>query len=115
LGFKESKWSLGVGAYGGARTGIYVKTKEETGAKEHFKSAYNLNKFHYGFAAELGRKGFAIFARYEATPLFKDNNPNQLQCDYIRNSFVKSLKPKVPHLIFVVNKCGTLYFLLIEN
>ena len=89
MGFKESKWSLGVGAYGGARTGIYVKTKEETGAKEHFKSAYNLNKFHYGFAAELGRKGFAIFARYEATPLFKDNNPNQLQCDYIRNSFVK--------------------------
>ena len=75
FGFKESKWSLGVGAYGGARIGSYVKTKEETGAKEHFKSAYNLNKFHYGFAAELGREGFAIFARYEATPLFKDNNP----------------------------------------
>jgi len=55
FGFKESKWSLGVGAYGGARIGSYVKTKEETGAKEHFKSAYNLNKFHYGFAAELGR------------------------------------------------------------
>lgn len=75
FGFKESKWSLGVGAYGGARIGSYVKTKEETGAKEHFKSAYNLNKFHYGFAAELGREGFAIFARYEATPLFNDNNP----------------------------------------
>ena len=75
FGFKESKWSLGVGAYGGIRIGSYVKTKEETGAKEHFKSAYNLNKFHYGFAAELGRKGFAIFARYEATPLFKVNNP----------------------------------------
>lgn len=75
FGFKESKWSLGVGAYGGARIGSYVKTKEETGGKEHFKSAYNLNKFHYGFAAELGREGFAIFARYEATPLFNDNNP----------------------------------------
>lgn len=75
FGFKESKWSVGVGVYGGARIGSYVKTKEETGAKEHFKSAYNLNKFHYGFATELGREGFAIFARYEATPLFKDNNP----------------------------------------
>ncbi|AFK03432.1 hypothetical protein Emtol_2294 [Emticicia oligotrophica DSM 17448] len=75
FGFKESRWSLGIGAYGGARIGSYVKTKDENGTKEHFKSAYNLNKFHYGLAAELGREGFTLFARYERTPLFNDNNP----------------------------------------
>jgi hypothetical protein len=52
-----------------------VTYKKNTGAKEHFKSTYNHSKFHYGFTAELGREGFTIFARYEATPLFKDNNP----------------------------------------
>ncbi|CAH0997281.1 hypothetical protein EMA8858_03412 [Emticicia aquatica] len=74
FGFKESHWKLGLGAFGGARIGSYVKTKGENG-KQHYASAYNLNKFHYGLAAELGRNSFAFFARYEITPMFKDNNP----------------------------------------
>jgi hypothetical protein len=74
FGFKESNWKLGIGAYGGARIGSYVKTKGENG-KQHYGSAYNLNKFHYGLAAELGHHNFAFFARYEKTPLFNDNNP----------------------------------------
>lgn len=74
FGFKESNWKLGLGAYGGARIGSHVKTKGENG-KQHYKSAYNLNKFHYGLAAELGRENFTFFARYEITPMFKDNNP----------------------------------------
>jgi hypothetical protein len=58
------------------RISSYVKTRKETGAKEHFKSANNLHKFHYHrFTAELGRKSFTIFARNEATPLFKNSKP----------------------------------------
>lgn len=74
FGFKESKWILGVGAYGGARINGYTKVKGENGTKrEH--GAYNMSKFHYGLAAELGHKNFTLFARYQMTPLFKDNNP----------------------------------------
>lgn len=74
FGFKESHWKLGLGAYGGARINSYMKTVGENGKKRDH-SAYNLNKFHYGFAAELGRNNFAFFARYEMTPIFQDKNP----------------------------------------
>ena len=74
FGFKESHWKLGLGAYGGARINSYMKTVGENGKKRDH-SAYNLNKFHYGFAAELGRNNFAFFARYEMTPMFQDKNP----------------------------------------
>ena len=74
FGFKESRWILGVGAYGGVRLDSYMKTKGENGTKRDH-SAYNLNKFHYGLAAEIGHKNFTLFARYQMTPMFKDNNP----------------------------------------
>ncbi len=74
FGFKESHWHLGLGAFGGARIGSYMKTIGENGKKKDH-SAYNLSKFHYGLAAELGRKNFAFFARYELSPMFQDKNP----------------------------------------
>ncbi|PLK44096.1 outer membrane beta-barrel protein [Emticicia sp. TH156] len=74
FGFKESKWILGLGAYGGARINSYTKIKGENGTKRDH-SAFNMNKFHYGLAAELGHKNFTLFARYQMTPVFKDNNP----------------------------------------
>jgi hypothetical protein len=74
FGFKESHWKLALGAYGGARIDSYMKTVGENG-KKRTHGAYNLNKFHYGLAAELGRNNFAFFARYEKTPMFQDNNP----------------------------------------
>jgi Outer membrane protein beta-barrel domain len=74
FGFKESHWKLGLGAYGGARIDSYMKTMGESG-KKRTHGAYNLNKFHYGLAAELGRNNFAFFARYEMTPMFQDKNP----------------------------------------
>ncbi len=74
FGFKQSKWILGLGAYGGARIDSYTKTKGENGTKRDH-GAYNMNKFHYGLAAELGHKSFTLFARYQMTPMFKDNNP----------------------------------------
>ncbi|WP_337042565.1 outer membrane beta-barrel protein [Emticicia sp. 17c] len=73
FGFKESKWILGLGAYGGARIDSYTKTKGENGTKRDH-GAFNMSKFHYGFAAEIGRKNFTLFARYQMTPIFKDNN-----------------------------------------
>lgn len=74
FGFKQSKWILGLGAYGGARIDSYTKTKGENGTKRSH-GAYNMNKFHYGLAAEIGHKNFTLFARYQMTPMFKDNNP----------------------------------------
>lgn len=74
FGFKESRWVLGLGAYGGARIDSYTKVKGENGTKR-VRGAYNMNKFHYGFAAELGHKNFTLFARYQMTPMFKEPNP----------------------------------------
>lgn len=74
IGFKESNWRLGVGAYGGVRLDSYTKTKDSENGTKRNHGAYNLNKFHYGLAAEMGRSDFAIFARYEMTPMFRDGN-----------------------------------------
>ena len=74
FGFKESHWKLGLGVYGGARIDSYMRTVGENGKKRDH-GVYNLNKFHYGLAAELGRNNFAFFARYQKTPMFQDKNP----------------------------------------
>lgn len=74
VGFKESNWRMGVGAYGGVRLDSYTKTKDSENGTKRNHGAYNLNKFHYGLAAEMGRDGFMVFARYEMTPMFRDGN-----------------------------------------
>jgi hypothetical protein len=75
FGFKESDWRLGLGGYVGARLDSYAKTKDNENGTERVRGAYNLNKFRYGVAAEMGRSNLVIFARYDLTPLFNNTNP----------------------------------------
>lgn len=75
FGFKESGFRFGVGAYGGVRINSYQRFREFDGGKERVKGDYNLRKFNYGFIAEAGKSDFKIFAKYDALPLFNDNNP----------------------------------------
>ncbi len=74
LGFKESNFRVGVGAYAGARINSYQKFQEFDGAKYKEKGDYNLRKFNYGLMAEAGRGDFRIFAKYDILPMFNDNN-----------------------------------------
>jgi hypothetical protein len=34
-----------------------------------------LRKFNYGFLAEAGKDDFRLFVKYDALPLFDNNNP----------------------------------------
>ncbi|MDP5121760.1 MAG: hypothetical protein NWQ46_09215 [Spirosomaceae bacterium] len=75
FGFKESDLRFGVGVYGGVRINSYQTFREFEGGKERVKGDYNLNQFNYGFMAEAGKGDFRLFVKYDALPLFKDNNP----------------------------------------
>jgi hypothetical protein len=75
FGFKESGFRFGVGAYGGVRINSYQTFREFEGGKERVKGDYNLRKFNYGFLAEAGKDDFRLFVKYDALPLFDNNNP----------------------------------------
>lgn len=75
FGFKESDFRFGVGVYGGVRINSYQTFREFGGGKERVKGNYNLNQFNYGFMAEAGKGDFRLFVKYDALPLFNDNNP----------------------------------------
>jgi hypothetical protein len=74
FGIKESNWRLGLGGYAGVRLGSYTKTKDYENGTNRVHGAYNLSKFRYGFAAEMGRNDFAVFVRYDMTPMFNNTN-----------------------------------------
>jgi hypothetical protein len=75
FGFKESGFSFGVGVYGGVRINSYQTFREFDGGKERVKGDYNLRKLNYGFLAEAGKDDFKLFVKYDALPLFDNNNP----------------------------------------
>lgn len=75
FGFKESGFRFGVGAYGGVRINSYQTFREFDGGKERIKGDYNLNRFNYGLMAEAGRGDFRLFVKYDAQPLFNNDNP----------------------------------------
>lgn len=75
FGFKESGFRFGVGAFGGVRINSYQRFRDFDGGKERVKGDYNLRKFNYGLMAEAGKGDFRIFAKYDALPMFNDNNP----------------------------------------
>lgn len=75
FGFKESGFRFGIGAFGGVRINSYQTFRDFDGGKERVKSDYNLRKFNYGLMAEAGKGDFRIFAKYDALPMFNDDNP----------------------------------------
>ncbi len=75
FGFKESDFKVGVGVYGGVRINSYQTFRGFDSGRERIKGDYNLNQFNYGFMAEAGKRDFRLFVKYDALPLFKNNNP----------------------------------------
>lgn len=75
IGFKESGYRMGVGVFGGIKANSYQKFEDAEYGKYKEKGNYNLRNLNYGFVAEVGKKDFRIFAKYDALPLFNDNNP----------------------------------------
>jgi hypothetical protein len=78
VGFKESKFHFGAGAYVGYKLSSYSKQKYDSGGKDKGKGTFGLEDLQYGWTAEMGRKGRStLFIRRNLTPLFQDNlGPN---------------------------------------
>lgn len=74
FGFKESKYIMAVGGYGGVRINSYQRVRTDV-EKFKEKGNYNLRRFNYGLMGELGKGDFRLFARYDMNSLFNDNNP----------------------------------------
>lgn len=67
---KKKSFQLGLGAYGGLLLSARTKIKTTDGEKiKHFDD-FNLNKFRYGLAAELGYGWFNIYATYAISDMF---------------------------------------------
>lgn len=75
FGFKESKFKMGLGVYGGARIKSYQKFEDMDGDKSRSPGSYNLQKFNYGLMAEAGKDDFRFFVKYDILPVFAGNNP----------------------------------------
>lgn len=79
VSFSESRlFKIGFGGYAGLNIGSMQKLKyEDEGIKEKHKIRrdYNTTDFVYGVGAYIGYDAFSLFAKYDLSPLFK----NQLE------------------------------------
>lgn len=70
----EDGFTLGVGGYVGYLLGANTKLEYEDQSGDCIdtkrRGDFNLNEFEYGFQAQLGVKGFNLFARYAASQFF---------------------------------------------
>lgn len=78
LGFKESKFKIGVGGYVGYRVGGYTREKyASNGGKTKTQGNFGFNNILYGLTTEIGkRNGLTMFFRYDLNPLFKSSQTN---------------------------------------
>ena len=76
ISFSESRlFKIGFGGYAGLNIGSMQKLKyKEDGIKEKhkIKRDYNTTDFVYGVGAYIGYDFFSLFAKYDLSPLFKD-------------------------------------------
>ena len=75
FGFKESKYIVAMGGYGGMRINSYQRLRYPNDKDFKDKGDYNLRRFNYGLMGELGKGDFRFFARYDINSMFNDNNP----------------------------------------
>jgi hypothetical protein len=72
------KGYFGFNGYGGLRTSSSTKLEFNTDLNEEIRqrgrSGYEMNNFVYGARAYVGFDDVSIFARYDASPLFKNND-----------------------------------------
>ncbi len=68
----RSGFTLGAGAYVGARLDSYTKVKPDGGKAERDHNSYNVNPLRFGLQAEVGwQQQVHLFFRYEPNSLFK--------------------------------------------
>ena len=74
------KFKFGIGGYGGVRIGTQQKLKyEEDGdrVKQKIRRNYNASNFVYGVGAYVGVGDIALYAKYDLSPIFKDQAVKQ--------------------------------------
>lgn len=72
---KSNQFKIGIGAYAGMNIGSMQKLKyKEDGVsiKNKIKRDYNTTDFVYGVGAYVGYDAFSLFAKYDLSPLYKD-------------------------------------------
>lgn len=76
----HESFRFGIGGYAGA----HLKSKQilryeidDRNVKERTKGDFNANNFIYGLSAYIGYKQVSLYAKYDLSPLFKDNAMEQ--------------------------------------
>ncbi len=74
------KFKVGIGGYGGFNLGAKQKLWYKEGGeriKQKIKQNYNVNPFVYGIGAYIGVGDVSLYAKYDLSETFKDNNVKQ--------------------------------------
>lgn len=76
----HESFRFGIGGYAGA----HLKSKQilryevdDRNVKERTKGDFNANNFIYGLSAYIGYKQLSLYAKYDLSPLFKNNTIDQ--------------------------------------
>ncbi len=67
---RKKSFEIGAGAFGGVLLSARTKIKTLDGQKTKHWDDFNLNKFRYGFVAELGYGWFNIYGSYSLSEMF---------------------------------------------
>ncbi|MFD1063066.1 hypothetical protein ACFQ1Q_07390 [Winogradskyella litorisediminis] len=74
--FEDGKFKIGLGGYGGVRLGSMQKLVYEDAdgdrVKDKQKRNFNASNFVYGLSGYIGIGDWALYAKYDLNPLFKD-------------------------------------------
>ena len=71
----DNHFKIGIGGYGGVRLGAQHKLKYEDDGdrvKEKIRKNYNTSNFVYGLSTYVGIGDVSLYAKYDLSPLFKD-------------------------------------------
>ncbi len=79
---RGGSFKLGLGGYAGIRLSTVQKLKfdesnEFHGKKQKIKDDYNTSNFVYGLSGYIGFDEFSLYAKYDLSPLFKDQPVEQ--------------------------------------
>ncbi len=76
----HNKFKIGLGGYGGIRIGSRQKLKFNDGGdriRQKIRSDFNLSNFVYGVSSYIGWGSTGIYAKYDLSTLFNDDQPEQ--------------------------------------
>ena len=79
--FEDGKFKIGLGGYGGVRLGTMQKLRyddvDNNRVKSKEKRNFNASNFVYGLSGYIGIGDWALYAKYDLNPLFKDQAIDQ--------------------------------------